>query len=70
MRVLVTGATGFVGRRLTALGSVRVPESGEAELDVDPPVDPRDFQFLDVSREPGDGDPSHSGHSVLRGPAA
>ena len=55
---------------LVALGSVRVPESGEAELDVDLPVDPRQFQFLDVSREPGDGDPSHSGDSVLRGPAA
>ena len=47
-----------------------MPESGEAELDVELPVDPSDFQFLAVSREPGDGDPLHSGDSVLRGPAA
>ena len=49
---------------------MRVPESGEAELDVELPVDPGDFQHLDVSREPGDGGPLHSGDSVLRGPAA
>lgn len=53
---------------LVSLGSVRVPESGRARFDVQIPVDPERFQFLDLSREPADGDPSHSTISVLRGP--
>jgi Anti-sigma-K factor rskA len=53
---------------LVSLGSVRVPPSGRAELRVPLPVDPNRFRFLDVSREPADGDPSHSTDSVLRGP--
>jgi Anti-sigma-K factor rskA len=52
---------------LVSLGSVRVPDSGRAELDVELPVDPARFRYLDVSREPADGDPSHSTISVLRG---
>ena len=56
---------------LVSLGSVRVPESGRAELEQVPlPVAPERFQYLDVSREPGDGDPRHSSESVLRGPTA
>jgi anti-sigma-K factor RskA len=54
---------------LVSLGSVRVPDSGSATLDVELPVDPEQFRFLDVSREPADGKPSHSGDSVLRGPS-
>lgn len=58
------------GGELVSLGSVRVPASGEATLEnVQLPVDPERFSFLDVSREPGDGDPGHSSISVLRGPA-
>lgn len=58
------------GGELVSLGSVRVPASGEATLEnVQLPVDPERFRFLDVSREPGDGDPGHSSISVLRGPA-
>ena len=53
---------------LVSLGSVRVPESGNATLDVDLPVDPKQFRYLDLSREPDDGDPSHSTVSILRGP--
>jgi Anti-sigma-K factor rskA len=52
---------------LVSLGSVRVPASGRAELRVELPVDPRRFRYLDVSREPADGDPGHSADSVLRG---
>jgi Anti-sigma-K factor rskA len=52
---------------VVSLGSVRVPASGRARLMVDLPVDPRRFRYLDVSREPADGDPSHSTISVLRG---
>jgi hypothetical protein len=59
------------GGELVSLGSVRVPGSGSATLeDVQLPVDPRRFRFLDVSREPDDGDPGHSSDSVLRGPSA
>jgi anti-sigma-K factor RskA len=50
-----------------SLGSVRVPPSGRARLAVRLPVDPRRFGYLDVSREPADGNPAHSTISVLRG---
>jgi anti-sigma-K factor RskA len=55
---------------LVSLGSVRVPPSGRAELRVPLPVDPSRFTYLDVSREPADGDPGHSADSVLRGPTS
>jgi anti-sigma-K factor RskA len=55
------------GGELVSLGSVRVPASGRAELRVDLPVDPVRFRYLDVSREPADGNPGHSADSVLRG---
>jgi anti-sigma-K factor RskA len=54
--------------QLVSLGSVRVPASGDATLDVELPVDPRQFRYLDLSREPDDGDPGHSTVSILRGP--
>ena len=54
--------------QLVSLGSVRVPASGDATLDVELPVDPKKFRYLDLSREPDDGDPSHSTVSILRGP--
>lgn len=55
---------------LVSLGSVRVGASGSATLEnVQLPVDPGRFSFLDISREPGDGDPGHSTISVLRGPS-
>lgn len=50
-----------------SLGSFRVPASGRAEIDVPLPVPVADFRYIDVSREPDDGNPSHSGDSVLRG---
>jgi anti-sigma-K factor RskA len=53
---------------LVSLGSFRVPRSGGASLRVPLPVDPARFRYLDVSREPADGDPGHSSISVLRGP--
>jgi anti-sigma-K factor RskA len=55
---------------LVSLGAVRVPESGDATLDVELPVDPKRFRYLDVSREPDDGDPGHSTISILRGPVS
>jgi anti-sigma-K factor RskA len=54
--------------QLVSLGAVRVPASGDATLDVELPVDPKEFRYLDLSREPDDGDPGHSTISILRGP--
>jgi anti-sigma-K factor RskA len=51
---------------LVALGSFRVPASGKADVSVPMPTDPSRFRYLDVSAEPADGDPAHSGRSVLR----
>ena len=48
---------------LVSLGPLR--EDGE--YDVPPGVDPAAFPIVDVSVEPVDGDPAHSGASVLRG---
>lgn len=52
------------GRRLVSLGLLDGPS---AEFAVPPELDISDFAVVDVSREPADGDPAHSGNSVLRG---
>lgn len=49
-----------------ALGSFRVGADGGARVDLPVTVSPRRFPVLDISREPDDGDPGHSGASVLR----
>ncbi|MGH2838186.1 MAG: anti-sigma factor [Thermoleophilaceae bacterium] len=41
---------------------------GSGELEVRLPGDASDYRFLDVSLEPQDGNPNHSGDSVLRAP--
>lgn len=56
--------------RLISLGGFRVPASGAAEVTVPLPVEVNDFAYVDVSVEREDGDPGHSGVSVLRGPTA
>jgi anti-sigma-K factor RskA len=53
-------------RHLVAVGSFRVGAGGEARLDLPVAASSRSFPVLDISREPADGDPAHSGHSVLR----
>lgn len=55
------------GRNLVSLGTFRVPASGGATVEVPLPADPARYRYLDVSLEPADGDPGHSGDSVLRG---
>jgi anti-sigma-K factor RskA len=55
-------------KQLVGLGSFRVGEDGMATLKLPLPVDPAQFSYFDISLEPGDGDPGHSGVSVLRGP--
>ncbi|MBE2318914.1 anti-sigma factor [Solirubrobacter sp. CPCC 204708] len=54
--------------QLVGLGSFRVGDDGTATLRLPLPVDPERFRYFDISLEPGDGDPGHSGVSVLRGP--
>jgi anti-sigma-K factor RskA len=56
--------------RTMSLGSFRVPASGAARVRVPVPVPAGAWDLVDVSREPQDGDPAHSGRSVLRGPVA
>ncbi|HEX6745623.1 MAG TPA: anti-sigma factor [Solirubrobacteraceae bacterium] len=51
---------------LVALGSFRVGADGRAHVELPVTASPRRFPVLDVSREAADGDPAHSGHSVLR----
>lgn len=56
--------------RLLSLGAFLVPATGAADVTVPLPVDVADFRFVDLSAEAEDGDPGHSGVSVLRGPTA
>ena len=55
---------------LIALGSFAVGADGTASESLPLPVDPAGFQYFDLSLEPADGDPGHSGQSVLRGPTS
>ncbi|MFN8124416.1 MAG: anti-sigma factor [Thermoleophilia bacterium] len=56
--------------KTVSLGSFRVPSSGAATVRLPLPVSPSRFDYVDVSVEPDDGNPAHSGHSVLRGRTA
>jgi anti-sigma-K factor RskA len=56
-------------KRLVGLGSFRVDANGAATLKLPLPVDPKTFTYFDLSLEPSDGNPGHSGVSVLRGPS-
>ncbi len=49
---------------LVSIASFEVPASGTARVTV--PL-PGGYRFVDLSAEPDDGDPAHSGDSVLRG---
>ncbi len=49
--------------RLVSLGPLRP----DGTYDLPDTIDPRDFPVVDVSVEPVDGDPTHSGDSRLRG---
>lgn len=52
---------------LVSLGSFRVDPGGGNEIEVPVPVDPNRYRYYDVSIEPANGSPEHSGRSVLRG---
>ena len=53
--------------QLVALGTFRVDRQGNATVQVPLAVDPSNFRYFDISRQPNNGDPKHSGDSVLRG---
>lgn len=53
---------------LVSMGSFTVDASGMATITLPVAADPSKFKFFDVSAEPGDGKPGHSGISVLRAP--
>lgn len=52
---------------LVSLGSFRVPADGTSQIEVPLPVNPGKYSYFDVSIEPDNGSPGHSGRSVLRG---
>jgi len=56
--------------RMIALGSFQVGADGEAEVDLPLPVEPDRYRYFDVSLQEDNGDPTHSGASVLRGPTS
>lgn len=51
----------------SALVSLGELEGAEGTFTVPADVDLRDFVLVDVSQEPDDGDPAHSGDSIVRG---
>lgn len=57
------------GGKMISLGIVRVDENGSADVRLPLPVSLRRFPVFDLSLEPGDGDPTHSGQSMLRSAA-
>jgi hypothetical protein len=55
---------------IVSLGSFTVGPDGRADTVISIPFDLDGYDSFDVSVEQEDGDPSHSGESVLRGPTA
>ncbi len=58
------------GGRMISLGSFRVGADGHAAVELPIPVAPSRYQYFDLSLQEDNGDPAHSGVSVLRGPTA
>lgn len=50
-----------------SIGTFRVGEDGSTTLDLPVPVATEKFPVVDISLQPADGKPTHSGVSVLRG---
>lgn len=61
-------ALGKAGR-MVSLGTVSVDAAGDGETSMRLPVSLRRFPVLDISLERADGNPAHSGRSLLRAPA-
>lgn len=56
--------------RMIALGAFEVGADGRAEVELPIPVTPSRYSYFDVSLQEDNGDPAHSGVSVLRGPTS
>jgi anti-sigma-K factor RskA len=56
--------------RMIALGTFQVGADGRAEVELPIPVTPSQYGYFDVSLQEDNGDPAHSGISVLRGPTS
>jgi anti-sigma-K factor RskA len=50
-----------------SLGTFRIGEDGSTTLDLPVPVETTRFPVVDISLQPANGKPTHSGISVLRG---
>lgn len=57
----------LIDRDVTRLVSLGVLEGTEGRLPIPASVDLDDYAVVDVSAEPLDGDPTHSGDSIVRG---
>lgn len=57
----------LIDRDVTRLVSLGILVGDSGEFTVPPGLDLDDFAVVDVSDEPLDGDPSHSGDSIIRG---
>jgi anti-sigma-K factor RskA len=55
---------------MIALGGFKVGEDGRADVELPVPVPPQRYQYFDISLQEDNGDPTHSGVSVLRGPTS
>ena len=55
---------------MVAVGAFRVGEDGRADVQLPLPLAPSRYQYFDVSLQEDNGDPAHSGVSVLRGPTS
>ena len=53
---------------LSSLTSLGVLEGSQGRFDIPDDLDLAAFPLVDVSQEPLDGDPAHSGDSIVRGP--
>jgi len=56
--------------RMVALGAFQVGAGGRTEVELPIPVTPSQYRYFDVSLQEDNGDPAHSGISVLRGPTS
>lgn len=57
-------------RHMVSLGTFTVGRDGRAVVTLPVTADPKRYPIMDVSIEPADGNPGHSGKSVLRSPTA
>jgi hypothetical protein len=57
----------LIDREVSRLVSLGILEGGEGRFVVPANLDLAEFPVVDVSDEPYDGDPSHSGDSIIRG---